>query len=233
MKTTVLLLLFCLAAVPGCGRLTPPPPPPEEPVEWTPEQIAASPDGFLEHAIQQIDAQLSLREERVTTMGRRRLEVETRLAEVTRALEEARNLRNRLEGAIRRAEDEDRWPIQFAGRSFTRENANALQKSILRFEQQREPLEETYRDAHRRIEQGDRSLREDIADLSQMREQAAINLERIRLNPDLAETAELRDTAARLVHFSETLLTSSEDPLGGLSGGEDSLTDLNDLLNQE
>jgi len=233
-KTAAFLLLFCLAAVPACGRLNPPPPPSSEaPVEWTPEQIAASPEAYLEHAIRQIDAQLSLREERITTMGRRRLEAESRSAELIRSLEEAGNLRNRLTGAIRRAEDEDRWPIQFAGRSFTREKAGALLESINRFEQQRAPLAVAYRDEIRRMEQGGRSLRAVMDGLAKMREEVTMDLERIRLNQGPADMDGLRKTAARLADFSDTLLTMSEDPMEALSGGGESLMDLNDLLNQQ
>jgi hypothetical protein len=167
------LLLGLLPLLAGCGRPSAPPPvkvAEESEASWTPEKIADEPDRYLQFADRRIREQVGQREKKLADLATRRAEVEAKSSQLLRRVEEARNLRDRLDKAILRAEDEDRWPMVFAGRSFSREKSTALREGIVAFEQQREPLATAYKDALARIDQSHRALRADIASLGQVRE---------------------------------------------------------------
>jgi hypothetical protein len=224
-------ILLAFAVLTGCERASPPlPTPTPVPVNWTPERIAADPANYLRHAQTTVAEQIRLRQVKLADLGRRRTEIENKSQDILRRMDEARNLGRRLESAIQRAEDEDRWPVQFAGRSFTRERANSLRTAIQQFQEQRLPLADAYRDAVQRISQSERALRADISNLGQVGQRLALDLERVRLNQGLAELTELRKTESELADFSSQLSALTDDPLSGLViGGEDGV-DLNDLL---
>jgi DNA repair exonuclease SbcCD ATPase subunit len=227
----ILPILMLLAALLGCERVSPPvPTPTPAPVSWTPERIAADPEGYLRHAQKSVVEQVRLREQKLAELGRRRSEIEVKSDDMLRRVEEARNLGRRLESAIERAEDEDRWPLQFAGRSFSRERANSLRTAIQQFQEQRSPLADAYRDAVQRIGQSERALRADISNLGQVGQRLALDLERVRLNQGLAELTALRKTESELANFSSQLSALTDDPLNGLVIGGEEGADLNDLL---
>ncbi len=223
-------ILLALAATLGCGRPTPAPPPLQTEAAWAPERIAKDPAGYLQYAQRRVREQTVLREKKLAELARRRKDVDAQSADLLRQMDEARNLANRLASAIQRAEDEARWPLQFAGRTLARDRALAMSEAIDHFIDQREPLAEAYVDAMRRLDQSERDLRGDIVHLGQVWEKLALDLERVRLNQGLAELTELRQTEAELLNFSADVSALTEDPLAGLVLGTKDKADLDELL---
>lgn len=196
---------------------------------WSPERIAADPDGYLRYADGRMQQQVAQRERSLRQLESRRAEIERKSKELLQRVEEARNLARRLDAAVQRADDEDRWPMVFAGRTFARDKAQALLGAVRDFEKQREPLAAAYRTALQRVAQNERAIRDDLANLAQTREKLALNLERVRLNQGMAELAELRQTEAKLAGLGTTLAGLDDDPLAGLDDGAARL-DVNELL---
>lgn len=225
----MLAVVFMAAMTTGCERRDAPLPDTEPVEHWSPERIAADPNGYLEYADRLVQQQVESRQQRLQTLAARRADIERRSGELLERVEEAGNLARRLTTAIERAEDENRWPLVFAGKSFPRDRAQTLLTAIREFEKQREPLAAAYRDALQRIAHNERAMRDDIANLARTREQLALDLERVRLNQGMAELAELRKTEARLANLGSTLAGLDEDPLAGFDDGAASL-DVNELL---
>lgn len=214
----VLRLAAGLLLAAGCGKLisrdsAPPPPPAEGDAAWTPERIAENPDGYLQYADARIREQVAGREQRLAQLDQRRADIDRKSADLLQRVADAQNIHSRLAAAILRAEDEDRWPIKFAGRTFSRDKASAVLAATASYQKEREPLAGAYRDALGKVEGAQRSMRADLAGLAQMREKLALDLERVRLNQGMAELAELRQTEARLANFSAALAGLTDDPL--------------------
>jgi chromosome segregation ATPase len=224
------LLGLLLAA--GCGKPPPaPPPPPPEPAAWTPERIAADPAGYLRHADEQIRAQMALRTQRLDDLAARRTDLDSRGRQLTDSVKDARNLHDRMATAIRRADDENRWPLKLAGRSFTREKAEAVLASTQRYVDDRGPLAAAYEDGMKRLADTENALRGDLARLERLREKMALDGERIRLNQGMAEIADLRKTEAELAAFSKALADTTEDPLADAMNRQNSqIRNLDDFL---
>lgn len=225
--------VFLLAG--GCGKPllktpAPPAPPAESDAAWTPERIAGNPDGYLQYADNRIRQQVAGREQRLAELDRRRTEIDRKSSDLLQRVADAQNIQTRLAAAIQRAEDEDRWPLKFAGHTFSREKASAVLAATAAYQKEREPLAGAYRDALQKIEAAQRTLRTDLAGLAQMREKLALDLERVRLNQGLAELSELRQTEAKLANFSATLAGLTDDPLAGAAPPSVPDVDVNDLL---
>lgn len=224
--------LLLLAA--GCGRppsdpVPPPGPPTTAEADWTPERIAANPDGYLQYADNRIREQVAGRERRLAELDQRRAEIDRKSSDLLQKVADARNINSRLATAIQRAEDEDRWPLKFGGQSFSRDKATSVLAATAAYQKDREPLAAAYRDALQKIDGAQRALRADLAGLAQMREKLALDLEKVRLNQGLAELAELRQTEAKLANFSATLAGLTDDPLVGAPTNVPDV-DVNDLL---
>ncbi len=219
----------CVLCTAGCGRPPPDTVPPPQAEAWTPGRIAADPDGYLQFADAGIRQQVALREQRLADLDARRAAIEQKSAGLLKQVEDAGNIATRLATAIRRAEDEERWPLKFAGRSFSRDKANSVLSATTAYAAERKPLAAAYADALQRIEAAQRTLRNDLAGLAQMREKIALDLERVRLNAGMAELAELRQTEAKLASFSATLAGMTDDPLADPTATVPDL-DVNELL---
>ena len=205
------------------------PTPAERDAAWTPERIAASPDDYLQYADARIRGQVAGREKRLAQLQERRAEIDGKSSELLQRVADARNIHDRLAAAIQRAEDEDHWPIKFAGHTFARDKASAVLAATASYQKEREPLATAYRDALKKIDGAQQALRADLAGLGQMREKLALDLERVRLNKGMAELAELRQTEAKLANFTATLAAQSDDPLAGPPVNAPDV-DVNDLL---
>ena len=208
------VLLTGAGCKPGRGPAAPPEP---APASWTPERIAADPAGYLAYADKQVQAQIAERARRLEDLAGRRAEIETKGGALANQLEDVRNIRARLQTAQRRAEDEDRWPVKIAGRTFTRDDIQSLLQSTDRFEEDRRPLEQAYAAARLKMERMEGVLRHDIAKLTRMREKVALDLERVRLNQSLAEIGELRKTEEELSALSRSLADLSADSMVDLT----------------
>ncbi len=218
------ILLLCAALV-ACGRqarVTEPPPPTPVAIPWTPERISADPEGYLRHALDRIGEQIRIREAKREELRVRRGEVEQRSGGLVLRMDEIGNLRRRLAAAVDRAEDEDRWPLRFAGRELSREQAASVQAAAEQFLSSRRDLAAAYRDAVARLEQLERSVLRDIDGLGRLREKVALDLERVRLNQGIAELARLRQTEENLARFTTDVSALTDDPLAGIIlGAED------------
>ena len=224
---------------PGCGR-SPPGPAADDTIKtetsetdanWPPERIASDPDGYLQYADRRISEQVAGREKRLAELSARRAEIEKKSADLIQRVADAKNIQERLSTAIQRAEDEDRWPLKFAGKTFSREKATSVLAAVTAYQKDREPLAAAYSEALRKIAATERALRNDLAGLGQMREKLALDLERVRLNKGMAELADLRQTEAKLANFSAALAGLTDDPLASPAGTNAPDQDLNELLN--
>jgi hypothetical protein len=218
----ILAAAALIAATAGCDRLPrfrPAPRPGAEAADaWSPERIAGDPQGYLRNTDGQIGRQLEAARGRLSELQAKRAEVAGRAGSLVQQLDDARNVQARLKAAVRRAEDEDRWPARFAGRAFTREQAQGVIGNLDHFVAQQGPLADAYADAVRRIDGAQAAATRDIERLLALRERVALDLERVRLNQNLAEMAQWRQTEAEVAAMSASLAAVSPDALGELAG---------------
>jgi len=179
--------------------------------EWTPEDIAKDPQGYLAWSDQQIQVQITEREKRLEMIATRRGEIGDRQTQLKSKSDEVANFRSRLQTALTRAEDEDRWPVRMAGKTFERSRAVDILKQMQLWLDDRKPLVDAYTDSVKKMDDTSANLRSDIRDLGQLREKLALDLERIRLNQGMAEIEQLRKTATQLASMSQELGKMSDE----------------------
>ena len=236
--TVLVAVLFCLG---GCDRKTSPQSAASpEPLlrhttldEWTHQEISEFPEEYLLFAARQVEAQIVRGNEDIETIERRYRELDGKSSELMRKVEEAEVVRKRLATAIRRAEDEERWPLVFAGRTFNRETATALLASVEAFSKRREPLAASYREALQRLLSTRRLLENDCAALSATREQIAIDLEHVQLNRGLDKNNELRRTVEKIASISKKLTTLDETAIAEINDDISEHQSVGDLLANE
>jgi chromosome segregation ATPase len=187
----------------GEGKKPSPAPAPAR--EWSTDEMAKDPEGYLKWADQQIQAQVRQRDELLGKLEERRREIKNRQVEVGAELKEFENFKERLATAVRRAEDEDRWPVVVGANRFDRAKAKALLDDLGRQIEQRRPLAQDYEAAIAKMDGRATSLRGDLTALNQLREKIALDLERVRLNQGVAELEKLSRTADEIAHFSKIL----------------------------
>lgn len=200
------IIAVCLAgALCGCDRKATAPPKPVAKTSWTAEEIARDPQGYLKWSDQRVAEQIADREKKLADLSRRREELDARRKLLADNLEDVRNIRRRLQEAISRAEDEDRWPLTFAGHSLTREKAQAILEHTSRYIEDRQPLNRTYEDLFARMDRAAETLRGDIRELGRLREKMAIDLETVRLTQDMQKVEELRKAETQLASMSKAV----------------------------
>jgi hypothetical protein len=187
------------------GGTKPAPPAPAGGREWTPDDMAKDPEGYLKWADGQIGGQIRQREQLLGKLEERRKQIKTRQVEVGAELKEFENFLERLRTAVRRAEDEDRWPVQVGQNKFDRAKARSLLEDVARQTEQRRPLAQDYEAAIAKMDTRAESLRSDVAALARLREKIALDLERVKLNQGVAELEKLARTADEIAHFSKIL----------------------------
>lgn len=217
-----IMIVLVAAGLAGCGPFKPRPrPPAREPAAaapvWTPEAISQNPTGYLAYADAEVVRQISEREARRVKIAESRATVGARADALRQSIRDAANIRKRIATAIGRADDEGAWPIVFAGRRLTRDEATAITVASERFVQTREPLATEYDQALVRIDATDQALRGDIVELGRLREKLALDLERVRLNQGIAEVAELRQNLDALSGFASALAATTDNPLEDLA----------------
>jgi hypothetical protein len=173
--------------------------------EWSTDEMAKDTEGYLKWADQQIVGQVRQRDELLGKLEQRRKEIKTRQVEVGAELKEFQNFRERLATAVRRAEDEDRWPVVVGPNRFDRAKAKSLLEDLGRQIEQRTPLAKDYDAAIAKMDGRATTLRGDLTALNQLREKIALDLERVRLNQGVAELEKLSRTADEIAHFSRIL----------------------------
>ncbi len=224
-RNTYLWVLVAVIAA-GCGRLklTPDLKKPEvkkEPAAaaqaWTPERITQNPGGYLTFADAEIVRQIAEREARIGKIEASCAGIGERAEKLRQGIRDAANIEKRLRTAVERADEDQAWPVTFAGRKFEREKAVALLDASQRFVQNRTPLANEYEQALTKIDATAQSLRSDILELGRLREKLALDMERVRLNQGIAEVAELRKSVDALSGFATSLADTTDNPLEDLA----------------
>jgi len=185
--------------------------------QWTPEEIARDPEGYLTFAAGQVQIQIKQREAKLAAIRQRHQEIRPRYQDFADNLAQVKNVHDRLVRACQQADDEDHWPVKIGGRSFEKDKAQAVIESTKRYVDDREPLLATYDDAMGKLEDAEGTVGKDISDLGRLAEKIALDLERVRLNKGLAELADMRKTEADLATFAKALADMSEDPTADIN----------------
>jgi DNA repair exonuclease SbcCD ATPase subunit len=202
-------LLGALCLLSGCGREDPksgsskPTPPGEK--EWSEEEMATDPEGYLKWADAKLASQIKQREELLAGLSAKKKDIAGRRAKFSGDYEAIENLEKRLGTATRRASDEDRWPVTVAGKSFTKDEADSLLAQTKQFLADRKALASTYDDAVAKLEAGEKSLRDDIARITTLRDKVSVDLERVKVSRTNPELDKLRKTEAEIEHYSKIL----------------------------
>jgi hypothetical protein len=184
---------------------------------WTPERITRDPDGYLRYADAEVVRQVAEREARIAKIEASRQTVSERAERLRQDIRDAANIQKRLQAASARADEDDGWPISFAGRKLDRAKAASIAEASQRFVQSRTPLAREYEQALAKIDGAEQSLRSDIAELGRLREKLALDQERVRLNRGIAEVTELRKSVDALSGFATSLADTTDNPLEDLA----------------
>jgi len=186
--------------------------PAQSPADWTPEKIAKDPQGYLQWADQQAQDQITQRQARLTALAQQRADIQTRREELETHLTKAQNLHDRMQTAIRNADDEDHWPLSMAGRTFSREQAQAVIDRSQAYMDQRKSLAQGYDEAVGKVDQFAATIKKDIDDLNTLRDHLAIDLEKVRLANGLAELDQLHSTQAEVEATAKSLVGLDHNP---------------------
>jgi hypothetical protein len=120
--------------------------------QWTPEEIAKDPAAYLVWSDQQVQAQIAEREKRLNTLAASRQDIVNRQQALTSKIDEVNNFRTRLTQAYQRSEDEDRWPVRMAGRTFERAKVQDLLSQTQAWLDDRAPLADAYDSSIKKID---------------------------------------------------------------------------------
>lgn len=172
---------------------------------WSPDEMSKDPEGYLAWADAKLNDQTQKREAFLTTLAERRAQVKERQQKAGADLTELENFAKRLATAMRRAEDEDRWPVVVGGASFDRSQAQARLDTLPKQIELRRPLAEAYEKALASMDAKATQLRAEIQALGRLREKLALDLEQVRLNQGAAELDKLGRTAAEIEHYAQIL----------------------------
>ena len=226
-KTSIGFAVAAAFLAAGCGRVLPPPaakqaaPEKKRPVEaaqaWTPERITRDPAGYLTYADGEIVRQIAERESRIGKIESSRKTVGEKAERLRQDIRDAANIQKRLQASAARADEDEAWPITFAGRKLERARAVSIAEASQRFVQSRTPLAQEYERALAKIDALEQSLRSDISELGRLREKLALDMERVRLNEGIAEVAELRKSVEALSGFASSLADTTDNPLEDLA----------------
>lgn len=218
MTYTAGLVLAAYVVSRSCGHRPTSKPPPEgkpaaapAPREWSQDEMAADPEGYLRWADGQLAAQISSREKALGELSSRRKGIEQRQKELLGTLDEVENFHERLKTAMQRAEDEDRWPVKVGGRSFERAKAGAVLEQTARYVTDRKPLADDYRKALDKMTERAGAWREEITAVVRLRERLGLDLERVRLKQAMPEIDALKRTEEEIAHYAKLLASIGED----------------------
>lgn len=188
-----------------------PPPPVPQKKEWTPEDIAKDPQGYLVWSQQQVAEQIKGREQRLAQLSAKRADFVKKQSTLMTQITDAENFHNRLKTALQRAEDEDRWPVRMAGNTYDKAKAQELIELTRDWVEDRRPLADAYNTSLAKMDAAANVLKSDIQKLRQLNEKLALDLERVKINDSLADLDKLRQTESQLASMSQTLSQLSDE----------------------
>lgn len=172
---------------------------------WSNDEMAKDPEGYLGWADARIVEQGKQREAFLARLTQRRAEVRERQQKSGADLSELENFLARLTTAVRRAEDEDRWPVKVGDRQYEQGRARELLTTLPKQIALRRPLAEEYVKALASMDAKESSVRDEIAQLGDLRQRVALDLERVRLNQGAGELANLSRMAGQIEHYAKIL----------------------------
>ncbi len=178
---------------------------------WTAEEIAADPEGYMTWADARVQTQINDRQSRLTALSDRIADVERRQGTFLDKLKQTRNIHDRFTTAVRRAEDEDRWPVKIGGDSFDQAKARSIIEQAKRYIDDHQPLADAYIQALTRLQIAHSEMYRDIDQLKRLREKLALDLERVRLNQGIEELGRLRQTEQEIAGFAGALSQIADD----------------------
>lgn len=172
---------------------------------WTADEMSKDPEGYLAWADTQLAEQKTKREQFLGTLAQRQAKVRERQQKAGADLGELENFLQRLTTAVRRADDEDRWPAKVGGRSYERSQALELMETLPKQIELRRPLSEEYDKAIAVMDAKAASLRAEVQQLDRLRQKLALDLERVRLSQGSAELKTLGATAEDIARYAKVL----------------------------
>lgn len=193
--------------------------------EWTTDEIASDPEGYLKWADDNIDGQIRQRREMLASISERRSQVESRQKVVADQLAELK----RLHSLVKEAEAANRWPVRVDSRVIEKEKGVALLAQIPKQVELRLPLARDYDEALSAMAGRQSQLEEDIASLEILKQRIALDVERVRLSRDVDELAKLSRSSQEISSFTG-LVGSSPAEAPPAVGGTAGIQDLDALL---
>jgi hypothetical protein len=202
----------------SCSESQPPgaPKPPSQHTDdkvWTSDEVAKDPTGYMKWADAKVAKQVEDRRQRIRVLNEKLQSVNAKQKSMQQNLSDAANIRSRLETAIRRADDEERYPIQMAGRKFTKAEAQAMIAQTLKYEEDRRSLSTAYDQAVNRLKGMLVVLNGEIGELNRLREKMELDLEAVKLTQSLEDLEKLRRTEADISGYAKALGTMADDSL--------------------
>lgn len=188
--------------------------------EWTPQEIAADPTGYLRWQDKQIERQIAEHEAKIKSLDAKKRQFVDKQKMLDANIEDVDNLRLQLERAYKRADDNDRWPAVVGGREFDRAKLDKLIPQLKKYVEDRQPMQNSYAQFMGRIDATSAKLHNDIESMKTLREQLALDLQSIELNQATADTGKLQKAQEQVASMSQTLRTMSDDPTNATVPGE-------------
>lgn len=202
---------------------------------WTAEEVAKDPDGYMRWADAKVGRQLEDRKTRLRSIGEKLAQIESRQKAMSDNLRETENIRSRMATALRRAEDEDRFPVQMAGRKYERAEAIAILEQTKKYIDDRKPLTAAYETAVSRLRGMTDALNGEIGELNRLREKMAIDLEAVRLTQSIDDLNKLRKSEQEITGFASAVGAMAADSISEnlpeVKGGDVRPVDIDSFLN--
>src|SRR5687768_12303187 len=92
-----------------------------EKAEWTPQEIAADPQGYIKWSERKIDRQVAEHEAKLRALAAKKQQFQEKYSLLNQNIDEVENLARQAERAYKRADDNDSWPAVVGGRQFERD----------------------------------------------------------------------------------------------------------------
>jgi hypothetical protein len=204
---------------------------PVEKTEWSTDEIASDPEGYLKWADANIAKQIAQRQEMLKNIAERSVQISKRRDEVVGDLSEVETFYQRLDAAVKRAQAEGRWPVQVGSKKFDQAKAEALLAELPKQIELRKPLATDYDEALKAMTARKAGLESDLVSLGHLREKIALDAERIKLNKGVEELSKLSRTSQEISSMAGLVGSGSgagEAPPA--VGGSTGIMDLEEMM---